>query len=362
MIFNLCLCFFILIIYIFTHLSNKDKKFNNNLFLILTFILLFVLVAFRKTTMGNDTLEYIDLFKKCSIYKLDFLKTNSYFESGYVIFNVLLSFISTKPRFFMIIMSLIFNYSVYKFIKENSENYLFSVIMYINLLFFYQSMSMMRQFFALSILLLSFNLVKQKKLIKYAISVIVASLFHSTAILGILIYPMYHIKYKKKNISLIIGSTIFIMVFFDSIFPIIAKLLNRADLYNSMIGDAKIANFISFLIFLVFYIFSLIVIPKNKKIECNFYLYSFIFSFSIYAISINMAVLSRACQYFAIFSIIALPNIINNYIKNKRLIYNFVVCFFLIMYASTIMLYRPEWNSAYNYQSCIGHWDDKYCE
>lgn len=360
--FNICLCFAIFVIYLLTHISTRSKKLNDNLFLVISFFILFIFVAFRKTNIGNDTTEYIKIFKNICTYKWDFLNMNSRYEVGYIVINVLLSYISSNARFFLVIMSFIFNFSVYKFIKENSKNYLFSVIIYINLLFFYQSMTMMRQFLALSVILLSFNFVKEKKFIKYFFAVLLAATFHTTAILGIFIYPMYNMKFYEKRVFLFSIITIFAFMILDKVFPYLAMITNRGEFYNQTVGEIKLANIILFLIYLTFLIFSLVIVSKKEQKSNHFYLYNFTFSALFYALSIHTAVLARAGQYFAIFSIISLPNIICYNIKNKKLIYEFVISLFLILYSSIIMIYRPEWNSAYNYESCIGSWHDINCE
>ena len=362
MIFNICLCLIIIFIYFVTHISKKNTKLNDIIFLFCSFFLLFFFVAFRKTSIGNDTLEYIKLFKNCSLYKWDYLDINVRYEIGYIIFNIIISYISSSTRFFMVIMSLIFNYSIYVFIKDNSKNYLFSIIIYLNLLFFYQSMTMMRQFLALSIILLSFKFVKEKKPLKYMVMVLLASSFHVTALISAFIYPMYYMKLNKKRILTLSIVTIVFSTFLDKIIPYLSILTNRSNFYNQMIGEVKLANVILFLIYLVFLIFSLFVIKKDNKKSNDFYLYVFIFSALLYALSINVAVLARVGLYFAILSIISLPNIIYYNLKNDRLIYELIISVFLILYSSIIMIYRPEWNSAYNYKSCIGNWHDVECE
>lgn len=354
MIFNLFLCVLIIVIYLITHLGNKNDKTKDSLFLILSFFVLFVVVAFREMTMGNDTLSYIKVFKECNNLKWNILNYNSYFEKGYLVFNILLSYVCSNSRFFMIIMSAIFNYSVYNFIKNNSQNYLMSILMYINLLFFYQSMTMMRQFFALSIVLLfGIKFIKEKKIIKYIITIVIASLFHSTALITIFLYPLYYAKYNKKRVFYIFLSSLLIFSFLNQIYPIISSLFKRENFYLAMMGETKLANIISMLIFCAIYLFSIIIIKRDKKEECSFYLYTTIFTAVIYFISINMAILSRASQYYAIFSIISLPNIIKVNVSERKLVYNSILIFFMILYSTIIMLYRPEWNSAYNYKSCL---------
>lgn len=362
MIFNLCLCLTIFIVYIITHISKKNSKFNDSVFLILSFALLFFFVAFRKTSIGNDTMEYIKLFKNCSLYKWDFLGANSRYEIGYIIFNIILSYVSSNTRFFMIIMSLIFNYSVFRFIKDNSKNYLFSIIIYINLLFFYQSMSSMRHFFALSIILLAFRFVKEKKLLKYLIMVLLASSFHIAALVSFLIFPLYHMKFNGKRVIIFSIFTFIISIFLSKVFPYLSILTNRSDYYNYMIGEAKLANIILFLIFFVFVMFSLIIIKKDNKELNNFNLYVLVISALLFSLSINIAVLARVAQFIAMFTVISLPNIIYYNIKEKRLIFELVISVFLILYSSIVMIYRPEWNSAYNYELCINNINGNECK
>lgn len=360
--FNILLCLTIIIIYFLTHISKKDPNKNDKAFLLFAFIILFIAVAFRKTYIGNDTLEYIKFFKDCSLNRWNLFGTNIRFETGYIIFNNILGYISTNARFFMIVMSAIFNFSVYKFIKNNSKNFLFSILIYINLLFFYQSMTMMRQFLAISIILLSFNYVKDKKFFKYLAMTLLASCFHISAIISIIIYPIYYLKINRKRILTLSTITIIVSLLLSRIFPIIASLTNRSTYYNNQIGETKLANIILFLIYLTFTLFALLIARKNDKKNNSFYIYILFISTLLYGLSINAAILARIGHYIAIFSIIAIPNMLYLSIKKKRLLYELIIILFLISYSSTIMINRPEWNSAYNYESCIGEWNSSGCK
>lgn len=363
MIFNCFLCLFIIFLYMITHISNKEKNTKDKLFLVIVFFVMFIIVATRAMNIGNDTLSYLNIFRKCSIYKWDILSADMYYEKGYLFFNVLLSFISSKPRFFMIIMSALFNYAVYRFIKDNSNNYLLSVLMYINLLFFYQSMTMMRQFLALSIVLLfSLKFVKEKKIFKFILSIIIASLFHSSALIAILLYPIYYLKYSKKMVFIIFLSSMIVLITLNQVYPFVASMLNRETYYMTMVGETKLANIISTLIYFVMFLFCSFVSKKGEGYEKDFYLYTLIVAAAIFFISINMAVLSRASQYYAILAIISLPNLMENKVKNNKIIYSIVIVIFMMLYSSIVMIYRPEWNSAFNYKSCIIKGDGTICE
>ena len=107
MIFNLSLLLIILLLYFFTHLKNSySKQKKDYLFLRITFIIFFILVSFRAFNIGNDTLTYLNFFEKCAKYKWEIVSFDGYYEGGYIILNILISYISLHPRFFLIVMSL----------------------------------------------------------------------------------------------------------------------------------------------------------------------------------------------------------------------------------------------------------------
>lgn len=354
MIFNLLLCVSILLIYFVTHLGGRDKKVKDKMFLLITFILLFILVASREFTIGNDTPSYLDIYNRCNIYKWGVFSKTGYYEPGYLALNVILNYLHVSPRLFLTILALIFNYAIYKFIKDNSSNYLMSVLLYINLLYFYQSMNILRQFFALSIILLfGYKLIKEKKLKKYIITVLFAALFHSTALFAIFLYPLCHLRHSRKMIALIIIGAIVGTLLLNQVYPIIASLLNREEFYINMMGEAKLGNIIKTLIFLSMYLFSLIIIKRNERQNYNSYLNILLFTTAIFFTSINMAVLSRAGQYFSIISLISLPNMIESNIKESKVLVRSSIVTLFMIYSSIIIVNKPEWNSAYNYKSCL---------
>lgn len=354
--FNIFLLIFIIIFRFFVISFPKLSKETKNLFFLRVCFLVFtILVGFREFNVGNDTSTYLALFKNCSILGWKSIELIANYEKGYLILNVLISLISNSSRFFMIILSIICNYSIYKFIKDNSKNYFVSIIFYITLLFFYSSMTMMRQFVALSIILLGFKYVKNKSLIKFILIVLLASTFHSSAFIALLLYPMYHLKFTNKKVVLILIISIFVYVFLGSLFNNISLYLNKSTAYIDKLGDVKVASVLYTAVYFVIYIFTYVLLKNNKNEKNNsFYLFIALISFLINFLSIKISILSRASQYFTIFIIVILPNIIDQYKFDKRSkpIMYFIICILFIIYSSTIICLRPEWNSAFNYKNC----------
>lgn len=363
MYFNFLLIILVFIVYLITHFNNNIKKeTKDNLFLSVIMIILFVLVATRSLTTGNDTQMYLNVFKNCSALKWDAVIFGGYFEGGYLIFNVLISYISSSPRFFMFVMSFVFNLVIYKFIKDNSNNYFLSVLMYICMLFFYTSMTMMRQFLAMMVILSSLKYVKEKKLPLFILSVILASLFHTSALTCFIIYPIYHIKYTHKKAFIICVVSVFCLLLLQPIVTFLMNLVGRTNYYESQFGSNKLANTLSFTINIVLFLFALM--SKNKNIKnYDFYLYILLISAAVNFISTDMNIISRAADYFDIFAIICIPNIVYS-LKNKntKMICSLILLIFLALYSGIIMKYRPNWNTAYNYKSCLIFTENSVCE
>jgi len=366
MMFNFVLIITNIILYIFINSANRlSKRQKNILFLGLSFIIFTILMASRDFNTGSDTKMYIRTFLTFSQTKWNSTIWGGYFEPLYVILNILLSYISNTPRIIIVFTSIFISYSFYKFIKENSENYLLSVMIFIGLLFFYTSMNTIRQYMAISVILLGFKFVKNKKIIPYLITILIAYLFHSSALVGLLIYPIYNTKYTHLRVIIIFAIAIVANVFVSDIINYIYNLLGRINYYDSRVGQENIANMIYMIIYFIMFLFSLFEIKKNKEdySKKSFYLYVFVMSSAFSLIAMNMNVLARVTTYFNVFSIICLPNIIEDNIKkiNNKVLVNSFIIIMLLLYSSVIIKFRPEWNTAFNYRSCIIESNENVC-
>src|SRR5699024_9401100 len=87
---------------------------------------------------------------------------------------------------------------------------------FISLGYLYFSFTGLRQTLALSIILLSYNYIRERNLLLFIMFVFIASLFHSTALVFLLIYPISHYELGKKDLILII--VMLIVSFFLSSF------------------------------------------------------------------------------------------------------------------------------------------------
>ena len=167
----------IILIMLSKRINNSEKK-----FLICTYIVLVFISGFRNYNVGVDTKLYSSFFEYAKNISYSNLH-NVRYEYGFALFCKLLSTLNNNYHYLLFATSAFINYAVLNFIKKNSKNVYFSVIMYILCNFFFSYMNVMRQAIAISIILLNYESLKKEKYLKFSIGILFAMLFHTSAIL-----------------------------------------------------------------------------------------------------------------------------------------------------------------------------------
>jgi hypothetical protein len=225
---------------------------------------------------------------------------------------------------------------------------------------------MIRQEMALVIVLMGFGFVKRRLFIQFLLCCLFAATFHTSAIIGIVLYFIYPLNVKMKNIIIILTITIFIFVFIAPFIDQILQLLGRYQSYvgNRLMGDEiKLASImktlIEFFIFIFCFISYFFVYKKsnnNEKlfiIRPQFLLITSLLALCIQFVSIRGTILERVAFYFSFFNIVSIPTFINCYSKNIKFLLVFIVLSLFIIYKSIVFVYRPEWNYVLPFEFCF---------
>ena len=335
-------------------LSAKKSKYTKKIFIIVSFIILSTIAGFRTRDVGMDTEQYYRAYQRINSYNSISEAFNEIYEKGFVVLCYGLGRISPNPQTLILVTSIFINFCVLRFINKNSKNVVYSIFLYITLNFFFSYMNIMRQAIAISFLLLSYENLKEKKYIKYFIGVFVAMLFHSSAILGLSFIIVEKFEYKRKYNKFLIPILVIIFIFGRNILSILTKFSPRLLEYVG--GDYDFSNFFGNLIIAMMSLGILYFgndILKNKtsvEMEEYKFLQKMIILNVVFAVlGIRVNILSRFVQYFSIFQIIWIPNILYIMKKNKQ---EFKILFSLIFitYWLIIMIYRPEWYGVVPYK------------
>ena len=162
---------------------------------------MFALIAFRGPYMGADTVIYLKFFRQMvdTPWNKIFIENAAgpEFEPGYVIFEKLITYITSSPQVYQIIYTSIYCVSIVSFANE-MKNHSFSFLYFFATMGTYTFMfTGVRQCLAMSICLLSYRFVKRRKLIPFLVLVMLATSFHMS---GLFFLPIYFIYNRKFNI------------------------------------------------------------------------------------------------------------------------------------------------------------------
>lgn len=287
-------------------------------------------IGLRNPAIGVDMPGYLDGFHIAAntgwneIFTVQILN----FERGFIIFNKLLSYISSNNQMLCIGCSLMAIMPFSLWIYKKSIYPLLSFVILVGLPCFAWYYSALRQMVAVGICVLALMKMQEKKICKFVALVLLASLFHYTAIIFLIVYPVYWFRVNDnyRVLSFIVPPIIF--VFRRQLFTILKYVLNKGHYNIEETGAIGL-----FLVITSIYIgLSILVLSiKVESTEVNGLL-NILFLACLTQLfgSVNMLA-SRTTFFFIGVLVIVIPCIIEistNY-YNKRIIYMSALVSFL---------------------------------
>lgn len=320
--------------------------FKNNVKLTFCKIMLammpFFIISAIRFDVGTDYLfrylpDYFYLYKGIEVNNIEFgFKLLYYicfilFDKNFQVFFIITSFI---------ICLLIF-LSIYKF----SKNAILSIIIFFFAGLYFQSMNIIRQFIAMSVLLFFHNLILEKKYFKWILICLCASLIHRTAILGV--FYILLSKINKIDIKFVLFFAIVYLFFSDYIEKFLNWILKYTSFSVYLVNEynrgemVKTTVIVNLLIYIYMYYIYLIKRKRNNiSLENKLYL-------NLQAMAVFMSVLGnemflffRIVYYFEIFQIISIPNFTKELkIKDNQKICSILItiCFLIVFTKNNII-------------------------
>lgn len=205
------------------------------------------------------------------------------------------------------------------FIYKQSEDPFLSVIIFMGIEFFTLSFTALRQMIAMAIVINSYSFIKEKKPIKFILVVLLASLFHKTAIIFLIAYFFRYIKINKKNFTIeIVLFLIMQIVGFYIIINLARQIYPYYIPENITFSTSGLTQAFVILFYLIvgLYLYYYKTSKNNKEIDI---IYNIMFvAFFIQSFTNRLPMINRIMWYFYIFIIIFLPNIVGD-IENKKI-------------------------------------------
>lgn len=243
----------------------KPAKINEEQKVIISFfIILFLLLALRKDDVGIDLNNYKTIFN--SVTRSDWVNLqNNKIEYGYLLYNKLLSSINNNFQFFMACTALITVFPIAFLFYRESEDALLSISIFCVLSNFCMLFSGLRQSIAIAFTVPAYYCAKNKKLLWFIIFVFLAFNFHRSAMIMLLIYPLYNITISKKSIFFIAPAMIAIFIFRSKIFDFLINFIG--DEYQLKYGSQiDTGAYTTLILFIMFALYAFLAID-DKKID-----------------------------------------------------------------------------------------------
>lgn len=317
--------------------------------LFLAYMIFFcILTGFRAPEIGNDTENYIGYFNIISLY--DSVNEHFSIELGYQYFCLVISKFTDSPHIFLIICAVFSYVSLSILIFKYSKNLGFSLCLFF-CMFFSVYTNTIRQGIAMAITLYAYFAIKEKKHVKAAILILIATTFHTSALLMFILY--FYRFIPRKPIVVFIALAVIIGC---SITGIISGILTFILQEYSSYFQSEYASSgwlgVSYYIFRnsVFYILAYLTYRKQEDNKSKLIISTFSLLLLMTGLGFFVNLFTRASEYLLILSVIELPNALySSKIKNKNLLM-YTICFIMLAYFLTTLIFRPEWNNLYPYK------------
>lgn len=127
-----------------------------------------------------------------------------YNDIGFNILLLLIKRFTNSFDLFIFITTAFFIYAIYKYAIENNKEYVLTIYIFISFGIFELGLSSIRQWIAGSIFLLSIKYIREKQFWRYLVSIIIASLFHNSAVVLIAIYPFINLKANNHKLKILL--------------------------------------------------------------------------------------------------------------------------------------------------------------
>lgn len=286
--------------------SIKYKNYTVSMYMILTFIVLFLLGSIRYN-VGTDFPQYYSYFMNGS-FNLEV------FEPGYELLNKVVYRISNNPQSIIIVTTLIILTLTFLAIKNYSTNIAMSTFLFVFGFFYFDSLNVIRQYIAVMMIFFGFKYVYEKKYL-FIFNVLLASLFHYSALFSLVMLFTKKIKIKKQHVisvySIILIFNIFSEELMNLIFIIISNIpfLSKYVTYQEVFTSNLESMPYDFLVFSIILMLSCFVSEKTFQRYKYFNLYqnNILITVLLKGLALNYKFFDRISIYFSIYLILILP-------------------------------------------------------
>lgn len=297
--------------------GKKQGQKQNAGYLAFAFLLFSFLTSFRYA-IGFDYFSYRNIYHMVIPWSFQDIFLYHRSEPCYYLVCKLFSLTGCPFPVFLTFINLFLMAAAMHFISRNSKIPWVSVYLYLTLQFLAYNMNLIRQSIAAAFFLMAYPYLKDRKLLPYTVLIVFGGLFHNSLWF---VWPLYFVLPKKHSrlcLGFLLGAACLIYVFFDPIFHFVAPVLpvRYASYQGSYFWNANGFEYVlpPAVYCLLIYLFRNRIADKRRTIYLNSALYQLLINLFI----TRHFILERFAIYPFVFSLLAIPEIIDSYRQETR--------------------------------------------
>lgn len=207
----------------FGFMPEKPTSATNILFFLAIIPLIFT-AGFRYK-VGSDFGAY---YKANEVFNGNIWNAFIHFkEPGIAVIVKIVSFFTTSGAAYIFVFSFFTLFFSLRYITQNTDYYFFAIMLFIFTGSWHGTFNGVRQYLAATVLTFSYKYIIERNFIKYAIWVYIAALFHSSAIVMLVLYFVMQNKVSLLSILLLSLGTFVVSKNYDTIFGFISSLKDQ---------------------------------------------------------------------------------------------------------------------------------------
>lgn len=315
-----------LIALIYRKLRERNSKYSK-LFLFLLFIVMSLFLGLRSINIGTDTQTYISLFwnRNYSFSNLEIIVP--------LISRIIIMF-SNKYFIYLTVLSMISLIGIIKCVKDYKFDTEYFLLLYITSFCFLYSTSAIRFFCSFSIILISFKYMIECNTKKVVFLLLLAMMFHTSAIVFFPIYFFTKFKYTKKNLLLILICGLAFVLFIELFGNHFLFKLKLFEKYSYILNSDSSVGGLSTLMNIAILFFGIVYYNSVEKYKKE---YEFFLKMQVFCILIDFVGIAYRIVWFFRFPVwFILPIILENLKIKRKKDYLILYVIFLVIY---LMLY-----------------------
>ena len=313
---------------LFGFMSEKTSIKRTSMFCLVTIAVCFA--GFRGA-LTTDYKNYLMMFNHIRNMSMsNILSSDVLKEPGFSVLTKILSYIGGET-FYLFALSAVTILCMYRCFKKNASIAWVSMILFIGIGSYYTSFNLIRSVMAAAIVSLGYRNIVEGRFKKYLLCVIVAALFHTTALIML---PMYFLLRKKINKTYLIWITVIAIGLIVFVKYFLGYIVSNFSLYATYTIDAygmqggSFGNIVIPAFSLIFIGILILINGKDKfnfnEIENIVLVNGSLFYFLFAVMSLEIYMLVRLSYFFEIFAWILISKLVSDS-KNNRTIITWII-------------------------------------